>query len=115
MISKQTLEMVAEQIFRAVPREGGGMFWDHIPDDIRETYRGFATKVIDLARLPVEIELRQRLLSQRGRTAAAAVVDSYLPEGFQWPSAPGFEVEDSGEVFILALVAALSETPSGGA
>lgn len=106
MISKQTLEMVAEELWEANPTTGGA--WVGVQAGRRVKALEFAAKVIAIARLPVEIELRQRLLSQRGRDTATDEINSYLPEGFLWPEEHG--IISSDEVFIAALMAALAQT-----
>jgi hypothetical protein len=109
MVSTQTLEMVAEDLYIMTPGDGRTKpKWGDQSDGVRMAYREFAARVIETCRLPNEIDLRKRLLSDDARVAAGAEIDFYLPEGFLFP--PEHSEMDTGDLFVAALVAALAET-----
>lgn len=112
MVSTQTLEMVAEDLYLMTPGDGRPKTkWDSLSESMKITYREFAARVIETCRLPNEIDLRKRLLSDDARAAAGAEIDFYLPEGFVFP--PEHSEMDTGDLFVAALVAALAETSGG--
>lgn len=118
MVSNQTLDMVGEQFYNLIqdrfsqPGVDKIRAWTGLSQDERDPYILFAADAIDACRLPNEIDLRKRLLSDDARAAAGAEIDFYLPEGFVFP--PEHSEMDTGDLFVAALVAALTETPPGG-
>jgi hypothetical protein len=117
-ISNQTLDLIGEQLYDLIqdrfsqPGVDKIRTWGSLSQEERDPYILFAADAIDVCRLPNEIDLRKRLLSDDGRHAAGAEIDFYLPEGFVFPAE--HSEMDTGDLFVAALVAALTETPPGG-